>query len=407
MDSDTPIFSSDFISSYGNWLMAIGTNSTKLLLYITFNCLFIVFFERIANPDIAFGDILENAPYYFISANDFRVSDSTKRYDRDGKASISERKRQRAQAPSVYDVMYNDNSDKLIDRIIPRLFRIDKITALPPYNYIAMPEKCRNEAVGDCNTSISKDTYLSYFITIITFIMWGYRQGFKMFSFWNTVLINQSPSLSSIWYQICIKFLLMLGWLVFLIITLFTFFYSIMWGIYAIFFEHYPKASLYKCGNIIPFYLGPIASIGNFFIRIIWYLLLCLFQVIVAIVALFTGILMWAPLIGPISWSIGMWIFYPIIETMFYNFANSYMAPFFGYSGTKNVKNFKSVVKLIGDIYKRNIQFLMFLIVIIFYYSSMTTMDPDFTNGVGMVLGSIGAILLFKAIMSVASLFSK
>ena len=31
----------------------------------------------------------------------------------------------------------------------------------------------------------------------------------------------------------------------------------------------------------------------------------------------------------------------------------------------------------------------------------MTTMDPDFTNGVGMVLGSIGAILLFKAIMSV------
>jgi hypothetical protein len=83
------------------------------------------------------------------------------------------------------------------------------------------------------------------------------------------------------------------------------------------------------------------------------------------------------------------------------------MAPFFGYSGTKNVKNFKSVVKLIGDIYKRNIQFLMFLIVIIFYYSSMTTMDPDFTNGVGMVLGSIGAILLFKAIMSVASLFSK
>lgn len=401
MESDAPIFSSEFLTNYGNWLMAIGSNSWKLWLYITFNCLFIVFFERIANPDIAFGDVLENAPYYFISANDFRVYDKV--YDRDGKASIAERKRQRAKAPAMYDEFVNSKSDKMIDRIIPRMFRIDKTTALPPYNYIAMPDKCHNTSPGDCNSAISKDTFLSYFITIITFIMWGYRQGFKMFSFWNTVLINQSPSLSSIWYQMCIKFLLMLGWVVFLIIALFTFFYSIMWGIYAIFFEHYPKASIYKCGNIIPFYLGPIASILNPIIQFIWYLLLCLFQVIVAIVALFTGLLMWAPLIGPISWSMGMWIFYPVIETMFHNYANSYMGDLFNYPPTTNVKNFKSIIELVGNIYKRNSQFIMFLMLIIIYYSSWSTMDDDFTTGVGMVVGSISALLLFNVISGLFS----
>jgi len=407
MDTNTPIFSSAFISSYGNWLMAIGSNSWQLWLYITFNCLFIVFFERISNPDIAFGDVLENAPYYFISANDFRPSDSTNNYDRNGKASISERKRQRAKAPAVYDEFVNSKSDKMIDRIIPRIFRIDKITALPPYNYIAMPDKCHNGAPGECNSAISKDTFLSYFITIITFVMWGYRQGFKMFSFWNTILISQSPSQSSIWYQICIKFLLVFGWLVFLIIALFTFFYSIMWGIYAIFFEHYPNASVYKCGNIIPFYLGPIASIGNHIIQFIWYLILCILQVIVAVMALFTGLLMWAPFVGPIQWSLFFWWFYPVIETMFHNYANSYWGRVFNYPGTGNVKNFHSVTSLVGEIYKGNKEFIMFLIVMIIYYSAMTTMDPDFANGVGMVVGSIGAILLIKSFMSLSHLFSK
>jgi hypothetical protein len=396
MATDAPIFSSEFLTSYGNWLMAIGFNSWKLWLYITFNCLFIIFFERIADPSIAFGDVLENAPYYFISANDFRSSDRDQ--DDDGKSSIEKRKRQRAQAPAIYDVYLNSKSEKMIDRIIPRVFRIDQTTALPPYNYIAVPDKCTNAAAGDCISSISKDTFFSYFITIITFVMWGYRQGLKMFSFWNTVLINQSPTQSAIWYQICIKFLLILGWLVFAMISVFTFFYSMTWGIYAVFFEHFPKASLYKVGNVVPWYLG--GMLFNPLIRVIWYILLCIFQVIVAILAITTGLLMWAPGVGPIFWSIVLWIWYPVLETMLWNFANSWMRPLFHYPPTTPgmAKNFHSIVSLVGNIYSNNIQFITLLIIGTIYYSSLKTMDDDFTNGVGLVGSAIFVLVLFRAI---------
>jgi hypothetical protein len=407
MDTNTPIFSSEFITSYGDWLKTIGVNSLNLFGYISFNCLFIHFFERLADPNIAFGDIIENAPYYFISANDFAPS-CDKKYDSDGKATIKERIRQRQKAPAVYDIMRNIESDKLIDRVIPRFFRIDKNTALPPYNYIAIPQKCiRDSTGGGCNSAISKDTYLSYFFSIITFIMWGYRQGFKMLSFWNSVLIYQSSTTASIWYQICIKFLLLFGWLVFAIIAFFTFLYSMMWGVYAMLFEHYPSADIYNCGDIFGWYWTPFISvIGNWVVQRIWYLITCLFQVIVAIVAFFVGILLWWSYI-PLS--MFLWIFYPIIEMAYYNASESSITSsrYFPPLSDNIKKHYTSILSVIIDIYKQNSQFIMFLMILVIYYSASITMDANFTSGVGIVAGVIGVILLFKGIMQIVHSVSK
>ena len=384
MDSDTPIFSSEFISNYGKWLTSMGGYSIVLLSYLILNSLFIIFFERIADPNIAFGNILENAPYFYIAANDFISTKITK------VSSLAERKNARNYAVKPYDLERNDGSPNMIDRVIPRVFRIDNTTLLPPYNYITIPKECTPTIENDkCKTSIGKDTFFSYFITAITFVMWGYRQGFKMFSFWNAVLINQND----ITYQLSNKFLLLFGWVSFLLTVLMTFFYSITWGMYSVLFQHLPSFDNYKVGSPVPMYLGFIAVILNSIIRFIWWILLKIFQLIVAVVAVFTGFLLWGTVI---PCSIFFWVVYPILENFLYNYANSPVGKFWGYPSTDNVKNYVSIFTKIGEIFRQNIQFITFLMLVMIYYSATLTMDSDFTNGVGIVIAVISIYMLYR-----------
>ena len=390
MESNTPIFSSEFITNYGKWLRAIGVNSFKLFIYISINCLFILFFERVGDTkNIAFGDILENAPYYFISSNDFRTGKCPR--DNKGKVCKRDRKIARSKAPHIYDIGLDHSSSYMIDRIMPRLFRIDKTTALPPYNYIAIPDKCENTYPGACDSSISKDTFLSYFITIITFIMWGYRGGFKMLSTWYSVLMYQSSSRSAIGYQIAMKLLLLFGWAVFLLIAIFTFFFSMMWGVYAALFEHYPSMIVYGWGGL-PVFTFPF-NMGNFVWRPLWRFILVICQLCVALAALMTGLFMWMPFFGPISISMMFWLAYPLLEFLKYNYYK--VMP---WGTVANITNYTSIVSKFGRIYTDNIQFIIFLMLIIIYTSSMETMDPNFTTGVGMVGGAVAVVLMFKGI---------
>jgi hypothetical protein len=412
MDTNAPIFSKEFITSYGDWIKAIGSNSLKVYSYITLNCLFIHFFERLANPDIAFGDILENAPYYYISANNFSDDKIP------GVTTRSRRKTIRANAPDAYDLMTQFDGDKMINRIIPRFFRIDKTTALPPYTYVIMPGECPGADSGgtECNDEISKDTFISYYFTAITYIMWGYRVAFKFLSNWNAILIYQSSTPDAIWYQICMKFLLFFGCFIFLIIGVMSFFSSMFWGIYSLFFEHYPNMDVYaitsiNCEYLLAFFpvgwvVWPFCKIFNPIRLWTWYFALMFFQFIVAMAAMFSGILLWMLYI---PFSMFFWIFYPILEMWKYNYVVGFKAKIFGVTPLSEniIKNYRSILDAIVRIYRENIQFIMFILVIIIYYSASVTMSENFTNGVGIVAGSIGLLILVRGIMQLFKSGSK
>jgi len=374
-------FNADFLETYKKWLMAIVGNSMNVILYFSMNCIFIHLFQRLVDKDIAFGDNIYGAPYYYIDAEpkpgawDLASTPAL--------PSIGERVAKRLKAPGFADQYEDETSSDFLDRIMPRFFRIDNHTALAPYASIAKPTRCMAKTETECKKNRSKDKFGDYYLAIITHIMWGYRNGFRKFSMWSTIFMNTHTTKNSILYQITIKFLLLLAWLVWLIGLFVSFMISMGMGAYAAITQHTPN------------YKEQYPTNWTYSIVILaWSGLLYCTTGLVALCAIMTGVMLWC---GPILFSQFCWLGFPLLQWAIWHYSRSNLARSYNVVEV-GTKEFKSIFYHIATIFKDNIEFLSFIFACIIYYSSTYTMNAEFTSGVGMVMGCIIVFLLYRMV---------
>lgn len=380
MTKANPILSAGFLSNYRNWLMLTGKNTIKLFAYLVVNCLIILFFQKMSDPKITFGHELVKAPYFFMSMPAF------------GPTGPQPCVRDQGVPPIAFSWSPDHSSNNMSERIIPPIFNINAKYQLAPYSWISNGKRVLGPNGKVCEVEDS-DTFMSYYITIITFIMWGYRYALQQLTFWLQVIITQEKvSATSIAHQLAMKFLLLFGWLVLLIFVFISFWWSMGFGVLASFTEHIPSDSVYQCPDVFGAFFFTPGRIANWFIIAMFILLKFLATIVVALCALMTGLFMW--LGGPILWSVFAWVFYPLAETALYNYGMSDLARVLGYPSTANIK-IRTVTSLAKQIFSSNKQFITFLILIIMWFSASSTMDNDFNTGLGVVVGLTG--LFFAA----------
>lgn len=274
MSDSNPIFTTDFLQAYMNWIIKIFKNTGMLFAFLILNSLMIALVYRSKDKDAWFGYDIRKAPYYYVGT-----------YDRD----LHGKKEQLARNDIKY--LY-DLDDSLVGVNIfePEFYNIRKYTW--PYN------------------NINYDNYISYYVGIILFTFWGYR--YMLRKILHMLYPNNPNATGTFTYKNFMNKLLLLFGPTFLILATMLCIAptSIIFGTYASFAEQWPRMANYMDSN--PFYLLPF--VGGY----IWLFILYIWQVTVGIMGNISSILCWFTLI-PLS--LAGWYLTPILQgwTNFWN----------------------------------------------------------------------------------------